>query len=45
VTGNWYGQFVYWVGPILGSVAAALLYEYVLMHHPREPLDHGELVP
>jgi MIP family channel proteins len=43
VTGNWYGQFVYWVGPILGSVVAALLYEYVLMHHPKEPFDHGEL--
>jgi MIP family channel proteins len=43
VTGNWYGQFVYWVGPIIGSVVAALLYEYVLMHHPTEPFDHGEL--
>jgi MIP family channel proteins len=45
VTGNWYGQFVYWVGPILGSVVAALLYEHVLMHHPREPVEHGELRP
>jgi MIP family channel proteins len=43
VTGNYYGQFVYVVGPLLGSVVAALLYENVLMHHPREPADHGEL--
>jgi MIP family channel proteins len=43
VTGNFYGQFVYWVGPILGSICAALLYEYVLLGRAREPFDHGEL--
>jgi MIP family channel proteins len=43
VTGNYYGQFIYWVGPILGSVCAALLYDMVFLPRSREPFDHGEL--
>jgi MIP family channel proteins len=45
-TGNFVGQSVYWGGPILGSVLAAVLYDYVLLrgaHEPPEPPDHGEL--
>jgi aquaporin Z len=31
VSGQWVAQPVYWVGPILGGIAAALLWEYVLL--------------
>ncbi len=31
VSGQWVGHIVYWVGPILGSLAAALLWEHVLL--------------
>ncbi len=31
-TGVWEGQVVYWVGPILGAVAAALVWETTLLH-------------
>lgn len=31
VQGQWTDQAVYWVGPIVGSVLAALLYHYVFM--------------
>jgi aquaporin TIP len=31
VAGEWVAQIVYWVGPILGGVAAALLWEHVLL--------------
>jgi MIP family channel proteins len=31
VSGQWVAQIVYWVGPILGGLAAALLWEYVLL--------------
>jgi aquaporin Z len=35
VAGEWVGQLVYWVGPILGALIAALLWEYLLL--PRTP--------
>jgi MIP family channel proteins len=35
VSGQWVAHGVYWVGPILGGVAAALLWEHVLLP-PRE---------
>jgi aquaporin Z len=31
VSGQWVAHIVYWVGPILGGLAAALLWEYVLL--------------
>jgi glycerol uptake facilitator-like aquaporin len=31
VSGQWVAHSVYWLGPILGGVAAALLWEYVLL--------------
>lgn len=31
VSGQWVGQIVYWVGPILGGIVAALLWEHVLL--------------
>jgi aquaporin Z len=35
VSGEWVGQLVYWIGPILGALLAALLWESVLL--PRTP--------
>ena len=35
VSGQWLGHVVYWVGPIVGAIVAALLWQYVLM--PRTP--------
>jgi aquaporin TIP len=31
VAGQWVGHIVYWIGPILGALLAALLWEYVLL--------------
>jgi aquaporin Z len=31
IAGQWVAHVVYWVGPILGAVAAAVLWEYVLL--------------
>ena len=35
VAGIWEGQFVYWVGPILGAIVAVLLWEFVLLQRRR----------
>jgi aquaporin Z len=35
VSGEWVGHLVYWIGPVLGGILAALLWEYVLL--PRTP--------
>ena len=35
ISGQWVAHVVYWVGPIVGAVVAALLWEYVLL----EPAD------
>ena len=44
-TNIWEGHLIYWVGPILGAVVAAQLYEWVLMRHPVEPVEHGPVEP
>jgi MIP family channel proteins len=44
-TSIWEGHLIYWVGPILGAVIAAQLYEWVLMRHPVEPVEHGPVEP
>ena len=31
VAGQWVAHIVYWVGPLLGGIVAALLWEYVLL--------------
>ena len=36
VSGQWVGHIVYWIGPIVGALVAALLWEYLLL--PRTPL-------
>lgn len=35
VSGQWVGHIVYWIGPLVGAVLAALLWQYVLL--PRMP--------
>ena len=44
-SGIFEGQAVYWIGPIVGAVTAALLYEYLFIRREREPVDHGAVRP
>jgi len=44
-SGIFEGQAVYWIGPIVGAVAAALLYDFFFIRHEREPVDHGPIRP
>jgi glycerol uptake facilitator-like aquaporin len=37
LSGTWDDQLVYWIGPIVGAVLAALLYHYVFA----EPAEGG----
>jgi MIP family channel proteins len=39
------GQAAYWIGPIIGAIVAALLYDKLLMPHDVEPVDHGPVQP
>jgi glycerol uptake facilitator-like aquaporin len=41
VTHIFEGQTAYWVGPLLGGIAAALLYDKLFLPREQEPLDHG----
>ncbi len=38
LSGEWTDQLVYWIGPIIGGVVAALLYQYVFLED-REDLE------
>ena len=44
-TGIYEAQLLYWIGPIVGGVAAALLYEHLFIRRDVEPVDHGTLKP
>lgn len=44
-SGIFEGQAVYWIGPIVGAVAAALLYDTLFIRREREPADHGAVRP
>ena len=44
-SGIFEGHLIYWIGPILGGVTAALLYDYLFLHRGREPVDHGAVQP
>jgi len=46
VTQTWSAQGIYWGGPIVGAVLAAVLYDLLFIRHTgAEPVDHGELKP
>ncbi len=45
VSGVLEGQMVYWVGPIIGSVIAAVLYDQLFLRRGIEPVDHGAVRP
>jgi MIP family channel proteins len=45
VSGVLEGQAVYWIGPILGGIAAALLYDSLFLRRGKEPFDHGAVRP
>ena len=44
-SGVFEGQAVYWIGPMVGAVAAALLYDSLFIRREREPVDHGAVRP
>jgi MIP family channel proteins len=45
VVGILEGQSAYWIGPIIGAVAAAVLYDQLFMRRGPEPHDHGAIRP
>jgi MIP family channel proteins len=45
VSGIFEGQAVYWIGPIIGGIAAALLYDMLFIPSGIEPVDHGTVRP
>src|SRR6478609_7939514 len=45
VSGVFEGQAVYWIGPIIGGIAAALLYDSLFLRRGKEPALHGPVEP
>lgn len=44
-SGIFEGQAAYWIGPMIGSVTASLLYDTLFIRREREPVDHGAVRP
>lgn len=44
-SGLFEGQLIYWVGPIVGGILAALLYDWLFLPRGAEPADHGPIDP
>jgi glycerol uptake facilitator-like aquaporin len=44
-SGMFEGHLIYWIGPILGAVAAALIYDLLFLPRGPEPADHGAVRP
>lgn len=32
ISGNWSDHYIFWFGPYLGAIAAALVYNYLFLH-------------
>lgn len=45
VSGVFEGQIVFWAGPILGAILAALLYDGLFLRRGREQPNHGAVRP
>jgi MIP family channel proteins len=45
VTHIFEGQTAYWIGPLLGGIVAALLYDRLFLRRGQEPADHGTVQP
>ncbi|MEP6729171.1 MAG: aquaporin [bacterium] len=45
VSGVFEGHIVYWIGPIVGAIVAALLYDGLFLRRGKEPGDHGAVRP
>lgn len=45
VSGVFEGHMVYWIGPILGAIAAALLYDGLFLRRGKDSPDHGAIEP
>ena len=44
-SGIFEGQAAYWLGPIIGGVLAAVLYDRLFLRRGIEPVDHGTVRP
>ena len=44
-SGSFEAQGVYWIGPILGGIAAALLYDTLFLRRGKDQVDHGAVEP
>jgi MIP family channel proteins len=44
-SGVFEGQAVFWAGPIIGAIAAALLYDGLFLRRERDPAAHGAVRP
>jgi MIP family channel proteins len=45
VSGVFEGHMVYWIGPIIGGIAAALLYDGLFLRRGKDSPDHGAIEP
>jgi MIP family channel proteins len=45
VTHIFEGQTAYWIGPLIGGIAAALIYDKLFLSREPEPVDHGAVSP
>jgi len=46
IVGHFYeGQTAYWIGPLIGGIVAALLYDKLFLPRESEPVDHGAVSP
>lgn len=44
-SGIYEGHVIYWIGPIVGALTAALLYDSLFLRRGVEPVDHGPVAP